>query len=184
VAPAAQRAVTWSCSVYAAVLAHAVIALNGLFTDPTQPLGLIAPLLTMEAVGRQYFFNANAQRLPQVCALHVTVSIVEIVLAMLQFLHIPPQHYTALIGRFWYRWSIEHYFGATVTDAHNSQPQDPNERRLYPEDQAKVDAFLQRGVNSVERRPFRPLRLIILLIVVVTGFSLLSQGIARWAGVY
>lgn len=63
-------------------------------------------------------------------------------------------------------------------------PHDPNERRLYPEDQARVDGFLERGVNSVERKPFRPLFLIILLIVVVTGFSLLSQGIARWAGVY
>lgn len=71
-----------------------------------------------------------------------------------------------------------------MTDARNSQSNDPNERRLYPEDQAKVDAFLQRGVNSVERKPFRPLLLIALLIVVVTGFSLLSQGIARWAGVY
>ena len=76
------------------------------------------------------------------------------------------------------------HFGATVTDVQNSQSNDPNERRLYPEDQAKVDAFLQRGVNSVERKPFRPLLLIALLIVVVTGFSLLSQGIARWAGVY
>lgn len=71
-----------------------------------------------------------------------------------------------------------------MTDAQHSQLNDPNERRLYPEDQAKVDAFLQRGVNSVERKPFRPLLLIALLIVVVTGFSLLSQGIARWAGVY
>ncbi len=71
-----------------------------------------------------------------------------------------------------------------MTDVQNSQSNDPNERRLYPEDQAKVDAFLQRGVNSVERKPFRPLLLIALLIVVVTGFSLLSQGIARWAGVY
>ena len=71
-----------------------------------------------------------------------------------------------------------------MTDAHHSQPHDPNVRRLYPEDQAMVDAFLKRGVNSVERKPFRPLLLIILLIVVVTGFSLLSQGIARWAGVY
>lgn len=66
----------------------------------------------------------------------------------------------------------------------NSSPDDPNDRRLYPEDQARVDAFLKRGVNSVERKPFRPVLLIILLIVVVTGFSLLSQGIAYWAGVY
>ncbi len=61
---------------------------------------------------------------------------------------------------------------------------DINERRLYPEDQAKVDEFLKRGVNSVARKPFRPLLLVLLLIAVVTGFSLLSQGIVQWAGIY
>ncbi|MEE4202564.1 MAG: DUF3094 family protein [Halieaceae bacterium] len=66
----------------------------------------------------------------------------------------------------------------------NPTSYDPNERRLYPEDQAKVDAFLKRGVNSVERKPFRPLFLILLLIGTVTLLSLLSQGLAMWAGVY
>ena len=64
-----------------------------------------------------------------------------------------------------------------------TQP-DPNERRLYPEDQARVDEFLRSGVNSVERKPFRPLILLIVVIVAVTGLSLLSQGLADWAGVY
>ncbi|MEQ8803090.1 DUF3094 family protein [Haliea sp.] len=59
-----------------------------------------------------------------------------------------------------------------------------NEPRLYPEDQAKVDAFVSSGVNSVQRKPFKPLRLVFLLVAVVTGFSLLSQVIARWAGIY
>ncbi len=63
-------------------------------------------------------------------------------------------------------------------------PPDPNERRLYPEDQARVDEFLRTGVNSVERKPFRPLVLLIVVIVAVTGLSLLSQGLADWAGVY
>ena len=62
--------------------------------------------------------------------------------------------------------------------------QDDNTRRLYPEDQARVDAVIKSGVNSVERKPFRPVLMIILLIAVVTGFSLLSQGIALWAGIY
>ncbi len=57
-------------------------------------------------------------------------------------------------------------------------------KKLSDADQAKVDGFLERGVNSVERRPFRPLRLIFLLMAVVAGFSLLSQGIAQWAGIY
>ncbi len=57
--------------------------------------------------------------------------------------------------------------------------------QLYPEDQAKVDEFVKRGVNSVERKPFRPLRLLILLLIaVVTFFSILSQMIANWSGVY
>jgi hypothetical protein len=58
------------------------------------------------------------------------------------------------------------------------------ENRLYPEDQAKVDAFLERGVNAVERKPFKPFRMILLLIAVVTFFSILSQLIASWAGIY
>ena len=55
---------------------------------------------------------------------------------------------------------------------------------LYPEDQEKVDGFLERGVNSVERKPFRPGRLLIMLIVVVVGLSIFSQWLARWAGIY
>jgi hypothetical protein len=37
--------------------------------------------------------------------------------------------------------------------ASETEGPDVNERRLNPEDQAKVDAFLQSGVNSVERKP-------------------------------
>lgn len=55
---------------------------------------------------------------------------------------------------------------------------------LYPEDQKKVDEFVSRGINSVPRKPFRPMRLVLLLIVVVTGLSILSQFLARWAGIY
>ena len=59
-----------------------------------------------------------------------------------------------------------------------------HENSLYPEDQKKVDEFLSRGVNAVERKPFRPGRLLLLLMAVVIGFSLFSQVIARWAGIY
>ena len=58
------------------------------------------------------------------------------------------------------------------------------QNRLYPEDQEKVDEFISRGVNSVERKPFRPMRLMIMLIVVVVGLSILSQFLARWSGIY
>ena len=61
---------------------------------------------------------------------------------------------------------------------------DDNSPRLKPEDQARVDEFLQKGVNSVERKPFKPIRLLILLLVVVTTLSVLSQLLAKWAGVY
>lgn len=66
---------------------------------------------------------------------------------------------------------------------HGNEAQDDGPR-LNPEDQAKVDEFVRRGVNSVERKPFKPLRLLILLLVVVTSLSLLSQLLAKWAGVY
>ena len=58
------------------------------------------------------------------------------------------------------------------------------QNRLYPDDQAKVDEFISRGVNSVERKPFRPMRLLILLMVVVIGLSILRQVLARWSGIY
>lgn len=59
-----------------------------------------------------------------------------------------------------------------------------SENSLYPEDQARVDAFVKRGVNSVERKPFRPLRLLLILIGIVMALSIFSQFLARWAGVY
>lgn len=58
------------------------------------------------------------------------------------------------------------------------------DNRLYPEDQARVDGFLERGVNSVERKPFRPFRLLLVLTAVVTALSVLSLYLARSAGVY
>jgi hypothetical protein len=59
-----------------------------------------------------------------------------------------------------------------------------DEPRLYPEDQAKVDEFCSRGVNSVERKPFKPFRMMLLLIGVTIAFSVLSQMIAKWSGIY
>lgn len=63
------------------------------------------------------------------------------------------------------------------------EPAGDRETRLHAEDQAKVDAFISRGINSVERKPFRPLRLLLILIGVVIGLSILSQFLARWAGI-
>lgn len=58
------------------------------------------------------------------------------------------------------------------------------ERQLKPEDQERVDGFLERGVNSVERKPFRPFILLIILALIVGGLSIFSQWIAKAAGVY
>ena len=59
-----------------------------------------------------------------------------------------------------------------------------HQNRLYPEDQARVGGFIKRGINSVERKPFRSLRLLLVLVVVVMTLSIFSQFLARWAGVY
>lgn len=57
-------------------------------------------------------------------------------------------------------------------------------RALAPEDAERVAQFLERGVNSVPRKPFKPLRLLIILTGIVLGLSLFSQLLARWAGIY
>jgi hypothetical protein len=58
------------------------------------------------------------------------------------------------------------------------------QNRLHPEDQARVDEFIKRGVNSVERKPFRPLRLLLILVAIVMTLSIFSQFLARWSGIY
>mgnify|MGYP001819764377 CR=1 FL=1 len=71
-----------------------------------------------------------------------------------------------------------------MTQEQPDQKDRSHENSLYPEDQRRVDEFVSRGINSVERKPFRPGRLLIMLVVVVMGLSLLSQFLARWAGIY
>jgi hypothetical protein len=58
------------------------------------------------------------------------------------------------------------------------------QNRLHPEDQARVDEFIKSGVNSVERKPFRPLRLLLILVAIVMTLSIFSQLLARWSGIY
>lgn len=59
-----------------------------------------------------------------------------------------------------------------------------DEPRLSPEDQARVDDFVSSGINAVERKPFRPIRLLFILIAVVSSLSVLSLVLARTVGVY
>ncbi|WP_159269109.1 DUF3094 family protein [Zhongshania aliphaticivorans] len=56
--------------------------------------------------------------------------------------------------------------------------------KLYPEDQAKVDAFLKQGYNSVERKPYRPLKLLAILLVMVTTISAGALLLAWASGIH
>ncbi len=55
--------------------------------------------------------------------------------------------------------------------------------QLTPEDQARVDAVTHRGVNSVERKPFRVWILLGVILLVLTMLSGVSFLIARLQGV-
>ncbi len=47
--------------------------------------------------------------------------------------------------------------------------------RLNPDDQRHVEDYLQLAQNRVERRPFRPWLLLVVVLVVVIGMGLLSR---------
>jgi len=51
--------------------------------------------------------------------------------------------------------------------------------RLNPDDQKRVDEYLSAPQHRVERRPFRPLFLLAMVIVVVIGLGLLSRLLSR-----
>lgn len=55
--------------------------------------------------------------------------------------------------------------------------------KLSPEDQARVDAYNQRGYNDVERKPFRPLLLLLFLFLVVSSLGGISYLIGKIVGV-
>ena len=57
-----------------------------------------------------------------------------------------------------------------------------DDTKLSKEDQKRVDAYLSAGFNSVNRAPFRPLRLLILIWVVVAALGLISWYIGKQAG--
>jgi hypothetical protein len=55
--------------------------------------------------------------------------------------------------------------------------------KLSPEDQARVDQVTSRGVNSIERAPFRVWLLLGIILLVLTGLSVFSYIIALLHGV-
>ncbi|AIL60026.1 DUF3094 family protein [Pseudomonas alkylphenolica] len=47
--------------------------------------------------------------------------------------------------------------------------------RLNPEDQRRVDQYLQAPQHQVERKPFRPWLLLVMVVLVTVGLGLLSR---------
>ena len=50
--------------------------------------------------------------------------------------------------------------------------------RLNPDDQKHVEEYLQLSQHQVERRPFRPWMLLVLVLAVTIGLGLLSRLIS------
>jgi len=49
---------------------------------------------------------------------------------------------------------------------------------LYPEDQEKVDDFIASNVNSTEREPFKPFKLLAIIVAVLGALTLISYLVA------
>lgn len=54
---------------------------------------------------------------------------------------------------------------------------------LYPDDQKKVDEYLESNVNSVKREPFRPMLLLGIIFVVLGLLTLVSYLVALSHGI-
>ena len=52
--------------------------------------------------------------------------------------------------------------------------------KLSPEDQARVDDYLSAPQHQVERAPFKPLRLLFMVIVTVIVLGLFSRLLTYW----
>ena len=53
--------------------------------------------------------------------------------------------------------------------------------RLSPEDQLKVDSYLAAPQHQVERQPFRPWRLLVIVVMITIGLGVLSRLLSRLA---
>ena len=58
-----------------------------------------------------------------------------------------------------------------------------NKKRLSDEDQANVDEFVRSGYNATERRPFRPLLLLLVLWIIVSLLGFIAWFYAKQLGV-
>ncbi len=53
--------------------------------------------------------------------------------------------------------------------------------RLSPDDQLKVDRYLAAPQHQVERQPFRPWRLLVVVVMITIGLGILSRLLSRLA---
>ena len=53
--------------------------------------------------------------------------------------------------------------------------------RLSPDDQLKVDRYLAAPQHRVERQPFRPWRLLVIVVMITIGLGVLSRLLSRLA---
>jgi len=51
--------------------------------------------------------------------------------------------------------------------------------RLSPDDQQRVEQYLSAPQHQVERQPFRPWRLLLIVLAAVIGLGLLSRLLSR-----
>ncbi len=56
------------------------------------------------------------------------------------------------------------------------------EDEMYPEDLERVKKVISSGVNSVERKPFSPLKLLGMIWIVVTLLGVFSYLVAQMEG--
>ena len=56
------------------------------------------------------------------------------------------------------------------------------QRKYSEEDKARIEQFLNTPVNQVKRKPFRPIYLLIMLLVVMTTLMVLSKWLAGLVG--
>lgn len=56
------------------------------------------------------------------------------------------------------------------------------EDELYPEDLERVNKVVNSGIHSVKRKPFRPLILLLVVVLVIGGLGWLSRVIAQLVG--
>jgi len=58
-----------------------------------------------------------------------------------------------------------------------------DEKELYPEDLERIKKVTSSGIHSIDRKPFKPWILILMVMGVLLALGLLSRMIAKTVGV-